>query len=623
MAVCSRSPRAAWIVHCLLVWVVVFGCPTTGRGQAPAKVVLGNAEPLSSMPYSFNTTLLTAIAFYGFNHDGPQMEQAVRTLRPSGLRFPGGTLANNYRWTEDSFSDPTNDKTVWAGEQIRLFRKIGRRYDLPGFARLCKRFNVAPIWVLNIYEETPESVVGLLKHLDALGIKLHAIEMGNEPYWDGRSFNHVQNYINYCRPLAAALKQYQPEIKIGACFAPLGIDANYEGIWNTPLAQEKWFDAIVFHDYYGGQGFALEKGSKVPSAALLKPEAMIDAPVAAFAKLLPGKPIWFTEWNIGVEGLDQWKNTGAEIQFIAVTLARMIEHRDVIALACYHDIYDDRFGAFYFDAKAGEVKTNASWQLFRLFGTAFAGATHLRPVSFEGQDLPGFATEGEDGARLFVVNRGSTAQSIALSSDFRGDISQQIIHCSPEVALPMSTPLIQPGEIEGGIATLPPYSVSLIGPRSTLAFEPKSVAEDNLFPRRPDLVFWYPPHAVQQPRFDVNGEYVVDMNQCRGKPLAVIKMTLAHLKLMPHRMYQIDFEAKADAECGVVLKLPEIDTAKKERGDGRDIFMPIQKVFTPQRAVFQYAPDANSGDITFVLTKERIEQAGGLAFRGFRISLAD
>lgn len=88
------------------------------------------------MLFTFNTNLLTATAFQGLGYDSPPIKQAVRALRPRGLRFPGGTIANNYLWKEDPFSEPTNDKTKWAPEQLRLFRKIGRPYDLQAFT-LC------------------------------------------------------------------------------------------------------------------------------------------------------------------------------------------------------------------------------------------------------------------------------------------------------------------------------------------------------------------------------------------------------------------------------------------------------------------------------------------------------
>jgi hypothetical protein len=166
-----------------------------------------------------------------------------------------------------------------------------------------------------------------------LGLQLRAIKLGNEPYWDGRSFNKVQPYIDDCKRLAEAIRQHHPEIKIGACFGPLEKGFSHETQWNEVLAKEPWFDAIVHHDYYGGQRFALEEGQSLPVEALLRPEAFIEMPVDYYAKFLPGMPIWLTEWNIGNEGLKQWKNTGAKLHFLAAMMTCLITHRDSVEWA--------------------------------------------------------------------------------------------------------------------------------------------------------------------------------------------------------------------------------------------------------------------------------------------------
>ena len=265
-----RSPSLPW----LAAVVSLSAGPAVAQ---PVTVTLGPAEALPGRLYAFNTNLLTETAFRGWSYDGPQLGDAVRALKPRGLRFPGGTIANNYLWREDSFSEPTGDRTKWAGEQLRLFRKIGRPYDLPGFAKVCARHELEPVWVLNVYEETPESVAALMKHLGELGLNVRAVEFGNEPYWDGRSFLNVWKYMEFCRPLAAALRKHDPAVKIGACFGPVGEGGfDYGTKWNAPLAKETWFDAAVHHDYYGGQGFVLEQGDAVPVEALLKPEAWVD-----------------------------------------------------------------------------------------------------------------------------------------------------------------------------------------------------------------------------------------------------------------------------------------------------------------------------------------------------------
>ena len=612
------------VFHILLLTACLLGTPHAAVAQ-PVPVTLGPAEPLPRQLLTFNTDLATTIMFRGVGYDSPQFEDALRELRPQGLRFPGGTLANNYQWSTDSFSEPTNDKTGWAAEHLRLFRKIGRPYDLPGFARIVRRNQLSPIWVLNVYEETPESTLALFDKLDALGLNVTAVELANEPYWDGRSLADVWKYIAAARPLAQVLKDKRPEIKLGACFAPFGNPANYEEIWNAPLAQETWYDAIVFHDYYGGQGFVLEPGQPVSAAAMLHPEAMIDDAVTKLVALRPGTPIWLTEWNVGFEALETWKNTGAELQFIAAMFVSLVDHRQDIPIACFHAIYDARFGAFYIDDATGTVQTNASYELFRLLGTMFSGAETLRPVTFATADLRGFATQQGDDVRLFVLNRGDTDRQIALPAEFAGALLQQTIH-APTAAKLSSSPIAAGAEGHTAQATvaaasaeqvtLPAHSICVIGRPATLAFKPQIAADGNLFPRRPDLLFWYPPYASVQPRFDAAGVYTIDLAACADKPLAVLKMDLASSQLEAGREYALDFDAKTSGEGGLIVKLPQADQTQ-----GR--YSVLGQEFTPQRYTFRYDPATNAGEVTFVFPQELLAQRLTVTFRNFQISPAE
>ena len=596
--------------------------------ERTATVALGPPEPLPGALYTFNSNILTATAFRGMTYDGPRFEAAVRALRPRGLRFPGGSIANNYLWREDSFSEPKDDKTGWAGEQLRLFRKLGKRYDLPGFARICKRYDLEPIWVLNVYEETPGGLAALFDRLDELNLKVTRIEFGNEPYWDGRSLMNVWDYLGYCRPLAAAVKKARPAVRIGACFGPVRAGGAYPEKWNAPLGREGWFDAAVYHEYYGGQGFALEKGEGLPVAALLRPAALVDEAVEALADAAPGKPVWFTEWNVGAEGLKRWKNTGAELLFLAAVFDRLIARRDAIELACFHNIYEQRFGTFDV-GEDGSVTRNASWEFFRLLGIAWADAAELRPLSFPdetGDELFGFATASasETGAgadvRLFLVNRGPEGRVVALPADLPADRARLTIRCEPERPLPTSTPLAERSPAAGGTVALPEYSITVVASPRALEAEPAAVAGGvNLFPRRPDLDLWAEPYLARQPRFDTRGVYEIDAAGLKNKPIAVLTMRLAGLELKAGAEYAVTFEARADPAGGAVVKPPVAPVA--DNGEGT--FLRLGPAFAPHRVTFAHDPAANGGNVTFVFPKETLSQAGRIAFRNFRIGPAE
>ena len=313
---------------------------------------------------------------------------------------------------------------------------------------------------------------------------------------------------------------------------------------------------------------------------MLNPEAMVEKPVKAFAKLLPDKPIWFTEWNVGTEGLAQWKNRGAELQFIAAMFCGLVEQRAAIEIACFHAVYDARFGAFYLDEKSGPGRNE---RLVRTVPaprnrTGGRGTVASRVVRDEG--FAGFRdTARRRDSTVRVESRRGRPRRDAPRAGGRG-AARLTIDCRPERELPRSTPLAVLSAVKDSRVTLPAHSVSLIGVRRTLEIKPKSSEADNLFPRRPDLIALVPPYAGTQPRFDAEGVYTVDLGKFKEKELAVVKMNLASSKLEPEREYQVDFEARVDSEGGLIVKLPSAP-AEADAGNTRSGFSSLSREYTP------------------------------------------
>lgn len=102
-------------------------------------------------------------------------------------------------------------------------------------------------------------------------------------------------------------------------------------------------------------------------------------------------------------------------------------------------------------------------------------------------------------------------------------------------------------------------------------------ASYELFRRRPDLQFWYPPYANPQPMFDADGNNTVNLCECNGKTLAVSKMKLASSKLIAERD------------------------------------------FTSLRYTFQFGPSSNDGGVTIVFPEDAIAKSSIIRFRNFSI----
>ena len=589
-------------------------CAGRAAAAGPGRLMLGPAEPLPAGLWGFNSNILTATAFRGMTYGDPRFTAAVAAFAPRVLRFPGGTIANNYRWREDSFSEPAADKTGWAGEQLRLFRKIGRPYDLPGFAAVCRRFDAEPVWVLNVYEETPDSVAALCGRWDELGLAVRRVEFANEPYWDGRSFLNVHRYAELCRPLAAALRAARPAVRVGACFGPArrgGYD--YAANWNAVLGGRDWFDAAVYHEYHGGQGFALEAGDTLAAAELLRPERLIDEGLAALDAAAPGVPVWFTEWNVGQEGLKAWKNRGAELLFLAAAVCRLVDRRDRIELACFHNLYEQLFGTFWLEDGSDVPRRNASWDFFRLLAAAWRSAEALRPLRglpADG-DVIGFGTSGEQGVRLFLANRGATVRSFPVPADLPAGAVRHTLRCPPDTELPTDAPLIEPVPLAGGSVTLPPHSVCLLAEADALEVDVPAPAAANLFPPRPHLTLWHEPSAAAQPRFDAAGVYELNLSGLTEKAVAVVTMDLSHLSLRPGAAYALTFEARADPAAGLIADGPDA---------AEGTFLPLLPDFAPHRLSFTFDPAANGGNVTLVLPRETLAGGGRVALRGFRLA---
>ncbi|GAB6164714.1 hypothetical protein JCM19992_07140 [Thermostilla marina] len=604
--------RPAAVVLSGLVVTISLGGPTAAAPPQPVETTLGGAEPFPRLLYTFNTNLLLDTALHGIGYDSPEFRRLVASIEPAGLRFPGGTIANNYLWRQDGFSDPVGDRTGWARRQLTLFREIGRPYGLPGYIDTCRRFKFEPIWVLNVYETSPEDAVALLEHLAAEGLRVRRIEMGNEPYWDPRSLINVWQYLQACRPLAKALKAHDPAIEIGACFGPVHSETtDYRAKWNAVLAKETWFDAIVYHEYFGGQGIALEAGTSLPATALLHPEAMFDDAVAEFASLLPHRPIWFTEWNLGQTALRRYKNTGAELLFLGSAFCRLFDHRDRITAACFHQIWGAPFGTVSYDKESGTVRRAASWDFFRLLGATIGDADRFVPVEFSSTALCGFAVRADEALRLFVVHRGGEPLLLHLPPEL-GDAAVTCLRCSAEAVLPTDVSRLESARAAGDYLLVPAESILAVG----VSCPPDDAhTARNLFPHRPTLQLWYPPYAKEQPRFDADGVYRLDTTKLQDAKPVVLTIDLQSLELEKETRYALTFQARCDPAAGIVVNVPREPSAEAA---GR--FFSLNDRFQPISVGFSIPEHADTQAVSIVFPDSTLARKPTIEFRDFSLT---
>lgn len=377
---------------------------------------LTGAQPVEFRPelFGFNCEIMLEVAFKDMTFDGEVMREVVGDLKPRALRFPGGSTANNYLWREDGYSLATGDITGWAAAHIEMFRSEGKPLGLKSFIDLCKNFDVTPVYVFNVFEDSAEGLCAFVEKVESMGGRVPFIEFANEPYWDPRALDNVEAYLEKTRPMGRALKAFRPETRIGVCLAPFGNPANYEKNWNTPVMADPAFDAVIFHEYHGRQGLAMEPSEAMSLDAFLHPETALDEMLDQLDATAPGIPIWLTEYNIGFKHLDAHAYTAAHGLYLASVFAWLSEHGDRFELAHFHQLYQVGFGTFFVEEESRETRLTASYFMWRLLGRVSAGADRAYAIESGSHDLKVTGFEGSGPRRVLVVNKSGSERSLNL-----------------------------------------------------------------------------------------------------------------------------------------------------------------------------------------------------------------
>ncbi|HKR06713.1 MAG TPA: hypothetical protein VJY62_18910 [Bacteroidia bacterium] len=226
-----------------------------------------NSQPpvVSVSINTHQTKTLSKNYFLGFNTQllhGPSMNDtafvtAIKGLHPSILRYPGGTVANQWDW-----------KTGWTtAAEFKNLPVIP--YRLEDFKKAIDVTGAMSIFVLNMCTSTLDNQVAMLKHAQEIGLPVKLIELGNEFYMPlglyVKTFPAGSDYAHEANRWTERLKREFPEAEI----AVVGKSEKKEGLrnklrgkdsdersenWNSELFKSiKNADAVTFH-IYGGNG---------------------------------------------------------------------------------------------------------------------------------------------------------------------------------------------------------------------------------------------------------------------------------------------------------------------------------------------------------------------------------
>jgi hypothetical protein len=141
-----------------------------------------------------------------------KIERSLKELPVKSLRYPGGTVADNFHWKTNSLSN-----------KYRFPYEEGEtETDFDEFMSFCNRINAQPVLVVNTeswqiaknIKGGIQEAVEWVKYCKERGYKVKYWEIGNETYWN--PFFTAREYGQIVKEYALAMKAVDPTIKISA-----------------------------------------------------------------------------------------------------------------------------------------------------------------------------------------------------------------------------------------------------------------------------------------------------------------------------------------------------------------------------------------------------------------------
>jgi hypothetical protein len=140
------------------------------------------------------------------------IEQSLKNLPVSVLRYPGGTVADNFHWKTNLLSN--NNRFP--------YEEGDAESDFDEFMAFCQRVNAEPILVVNTeswqiaqdLDGGAQEAADWVQYCKDKGYKVKYWEIGNETYW--HPFFTAREYGQAVKKYAQAMKAVDPTIKISA-----------------------------------------------------------------------------------------------------------------------------------------------------------------------------------------------------------------------------------------------------------------------------------------------------------------------------------------------------------------------------------------------------------------------
>lgn len=344
----------------------------------------------------------------------------VEQINPKVLRFPGGTIGNFYHTNKEAYGFNSSDVDQWYSgnfsRRVNSLKKAAARKGhindyIEDFIVLTKRLNAKVVVNANILTAEQAEIISILsrfkqERIEVLGVELGS-EISNRAY--KKNIKSVYDYIQLAKKCSENIKSSFPNMKTAVVSAPLKkkMPKRLKN-WNSILAKEDFYDAIVHHSYHTVVNGEADAGVMVSEQVinqskkeqfnlykdriLLEMESGFVSRIKEYNSIFNNKEIWITEWNLQMTKTTG--NTMFQSLFVFHYLVEMLSNSDLqnIKIATYHNL-------------AGR---DVAGSIFQGFNESFITHSTYFPFSISSflfeKDIIKIAKDNVDGKDVFIYN---------------------------------------------------------------------------------------------------------------------------------------------------------------------------------------------------------------------------
>ena len=342
----------------------------------------------------------TSNTFTFFDVEDTLFTNKILQIDPQVLRFPGGSLGNFYHINSSGYGFNLDEIREFHSQKfskrvaglIRAQQKNNHTSNyIEDFIKLAKLTNAKVVLVANVLTGDKDELISMIERFNSEKIEILGIELGSE--LSNRAYKKhiksVADYIILAKKAAKNIRSEFPEIQLAVVASPIKADMPKRLInWNSYLAKEDFYDAIVYHSYAKIVDGEAESGVMISEYPvnldnrlqfdLYKDRVLVFqndfiSNIKNYNKIFNNKEIWITEWNLQMTKTTA--NTMIHSLFISQYLMDILCVPDLqnIKIAMYHNLAGRDVSGSIFKAEKEGFVTHSTFFPFSILSDIFDG----------------------------------------------------------------------------------------------------------------------------------------------------------------------------------------------------------------------------------------------------------